>query len=25
MKGEIDVPVRTDNIIFFKNVAFKKS
>ena len=25
MKGEIDVPVRTDNVIFFKNVAFKKS
>jgi peptide/nickel transport system substrate-binding protein len=25
MKNDIDVPVRTDNIIFFKNVAFKKS
>ena len=25
MKSDIDVPVRTDNIIFFKHVAFKKS
>ena len=25
MKGDIDVPVRPDNIIFFKHVAFKKS
>ena len=25
MKGDIDVPVRPDNIIFFKYVAFKKS
>jgi len=25
MKNDINVPVRTDNIIFFKDVAFKKS
>ena len=25
MKNDIDVPVRPDNIIFFKDVAFKKS
>src|ERR1044072_8772931 len=25
MKGDIDVPVRPDNIVFFKYVAFKKS
>ena len=25
MKSDIDVPVRPDNIIFFKYVAFKKS
>jgi peptide/nickel transport system substrate-binding protein len=25
MKGDVDVPVRPDNIIFFKYVAFKKS
>ena len=25
MKGDIEVPVRPDNIIFFKHVAFKKS
>ena len=25
MKSDIDVPVRPDNIIFFKYVAFRKS
>jgi peptide/nickel transport system substrate-binding protein len=25
MKNDFDVPVRTDNVIFFKHVAFKKS